>query len=200
LSAAPTSERPDSKLRGHHPHETPRQRFLQRLAGDVLLVWRMERHHPARVVDGPGARAAAGGDRAPEGILEATAFSRRIDSGMRNRAGEIRGEDRTIARVHQRCSISQSTNHPSQNAPITASVVTKASTNRRDADVGRRTRTSRGSSATAPAKSSSGTGRVQLMRVRYQTALRPRALKVCARVDTLPVTPMAAAVRSGAVR
>jgi hypothetical protein len=33
---------------------------------------------------------SAGGDRAPEGILQGAAFERRIDAGMRNRAGGTR--------------------------------------------------------------------------------------------------------------
>ena len=80
----------------HEPHQTPGQRFLQRLAVEVLFLGRVQRHHPAGMVDGPGAIAAAGGDRRAEGILQGAAFERRIDAGMRNGAGEIRGQDRAL--------------------------------------------------------------------------------------------------------
>ena len=44
-------------------HQARSESFLQRLAGEVVLLRRMERHDPTGVVDGPGARAAGGGDR-----------------------------------------------------------------------------------------------------------------------------------------
>ena len=72
--------------------------------------------------------------------------------------------ERAIA--HQRCSNSQSSTHASQTRAMSASVVRKASTTSRGADVGRRTTAARGRSATTPAKSRSGAGRIQLMRAR----------------------------------
>jgi hypothetical protein len=65
---------------------------------------------PAGMADIPRAGVAPRGDRAPKGILQGTAFSRRICAGMRHDAG---GTPRVISRqdrptcwfVHQRCSI-----------------------------------------------------------------------------------------------
>jgi hypothetical protein len=41
----------------------------------------MERHHPAGMADGPGAGAAAGGNRRMQGVLQGAVFLRRIDAG-----------------------------------------------------------------------------------------------------------------------
>jgi hypothetical protein len=49
------------------------------------------------VVDVPPARAAAGGDRRAEPVLQGAALSRRIDAGVRNRAGEI--ASRTFTKI-----------------------------------------------------------------------------------------------------
>jgi hypothetical protein len=43
------------------------------------------------MVDVPPARAAALGDRGAQRILQSSAFKRRIDAGLRHRAGEIAG-------------------------------------------------------------------------------------------------------------
>ena len=58
---APSTSCPNEEawfLASNHPS----QPILQHLAGEVLFLWRMERHHPARVVDVPGALAAASRD------------------------------------------------------------------------------------------------------------------------------------------
>ena len=86
-------KRPDADLRRHQPDQTPGEGFLERPAVEVLLFRGIERHHPAGMVDVPPAIAAAGGDRRAQRILQGAAFERRIDAGMRNRAGEIPGED-----------------------------------------------------------------------------------------------------------
>jgi hypothetical protein len=54
----------------------------------------MQRHDPlaARVVDGPRAIAATGGNLAAKRILQGTAFKRRIDAGLGDGAGEISGK------------------------------------------------------------------------------------------------------------
>jgi hypothetical protein len=118
------------------------------------------------MIDVPPAIAAAGGDRRAQCVLQGVAYKCRIDAGICQRAGEIRCKDQTMARTHQRCSILLSAAHASQNAPMMASVVMKASAMRRREAVGRRPTTARGHSATTPANSRSGVGRVQLMRAR----------------------------------
>jgi hypothetical protein len=75
--------------------------------------------------------------------------------------------------VHQRCSINQSSTHAAHTAAITANVTARASTNKRAPDVGRRTTAASGQSATTPAKSRSGSGKNQLISVRYQTSQSP---------------------------
>jgi hypothetical protein len=54
-------ERSNAGFRGHEPHEAPGQRLFECLAVEVVFFRRMQRHHPASVVDVPGARASAGG-------------------------------------------------------------------------------------------------------------------------------------------
>jgi hypothetical protein len=56
----------------------------------------MKRDDPARMVDGPGASVAAGGDRASQGTLQVTAFHRRVDLDLDHSATEIRSQDRPI--------------------------------------------------------------------------------------------------------
>jgi hypothetical protein len=55
-------EWPDADLRCHQPDETPSEGCFERAARECLLRRRAQRHHPTRVVDGPGAGVAAGGD------------------------------------------------------------------------------------------------------------------------------------------
>lgn len=61
-------QRPDPSLRDYEPQEAPGEAFPERLAGDVLLLGRMERHHPAGMVDVPRAGAAATRDGLRERI------------------------------------------------------------------------------------------------------------------------------------
>ena len=68
---APSDQkRPDPDRGCHQPHQTPGERYLQRLVREILLFPGMQRYHPTRVVDVPGATTAAGGDRRAQGILE----------------------------------------------------------------------------------------------------------------------------------
>src|SRR5688500_5978995 len=62
LPARSDQKRADSQLRCHQPHQTPREGFFQRLAGEVVFFRRMQRHHPTGMVDGPGVVATAGSD------------------------------------------------------------------------------------------------------------------------------------------
>ena len=103
------------------------ERFPERALIAVLFLRGMQRHHPAGVIDVPGAVPAAGGDRAAEGILQSKAFKRGIDPSLRHGTGEIRGEDEAITRTHQRCSKNQSATHASQTSAIITSAVRKAS-------------------------------------------------------------------------
>jgi hypothetical protein len=59
----------------------------------------VQRHHPTGKVDVPAATAAARGDRSPECILQAVARQRRINAGLRHRAGEIPRVDRRSAEL-----------------------------------------------------------------------------------------------------
>jgi hypothetical protein len=93
-------KRPNAQLWRCEPLEAPGKRLLQRLAEEVLLLRAVQGHHPAREVDVPPAIAAPDGDHRAQRILERTAFSRRIDAGIRHRAGEIPGEDGTISSAH----------------------------------------------------------------------------------------------------
>ena len=87
----------------YEPLQAPGKRFLERLAIEGLLFRGMQRHHPARVVDGPGARAAAVRDLAMEGSLRGAVVESRSDAGpgtaLRRRnvqaAGRIAGDGRT---------------------------------------------------------------------------------------------------------
>ena len=106
---------PGPQLRCHEPDQTPGQRLFARAPVEDLVFRRMGPHDPraARVVDIPGARAAAGGVSPAQGILhvEGAALSHRIDSDIRHGTGGtrrvIRCQDRAIRWTHQRCSISQ---------------------------------------------------------------------------------------------
>ena len=65
---------------------------------EVLVLWTMERCHPAGMIDGPGARAAMGCDGSAEQILQgSTSFLRRVNAGLGDGAGDtrkvIRGEE-----------------------------------------------------------------------------------------------------------
>ena len=163
MQALLDEKRPDPRLRRHEPDQAPSQRLFQRPAGELLLLRRMERHDPARVVDIPGARAAAGGDGRSQRILQGAAFEGGINARLGDGASEIRGQGECLTAAHQRCSMSSSTTYANQTSAITASMVTNASTTRRGADVGRRTSASRGRSATA-ANSSRGTDRTAFRR------------------------------------
>src|SRR5215213_1607469 len=66
------------------------------------------------MVDVQTATAAARSDRYAERILQGAAFERGINTGLDDGAGEIRGEDRTMVLIHQRCSTNQESAH---NAP-----------------------------------------------------------------------------------
>ena len=96
-----------------------------------MFLRRMERDHPAGMVDVPSPIAAAGRNGRAERIPQGAAFQRRIDVGMRNGAAKISGKNRSIGsgtrRIHQRYSINQRITHPSQTAPMTASVASKTS-------------------------------------------------------------------------
>ena len=74
----------------HEPHQGPGERLVQRPAVQGLRVGSVQDDDPAGVVGGPGSVAAAGGDRASQGILEVTALKRRIDAGVGNYAGGTR--------------------------------------------------------------------------------------------------------------
>ena len=82
---------------------------------------------------------------------------------MGNGACEIAGKDRAVGCAHQRCSISQSMIHPSQTRAMIARVAAKTSATKPWSETGRRTAEARGHSATSPANSSSGVGRVQFV-------------------------------------
>ena len=57
-----------AQLRGHEPHQTSGEGFLEGAAGELLpprgMALRAPRHHPADLVDLPRVIAAARGDRA----------------------------------------------------------------------------------------------------------------------------------------
>jgi hypothetical protein len=87
---------PDSQLRRHEPHQTPGERLFQRLAIEILFLARVQRHHPARMVDGPGAIAAARGDRCSQDILQGAAVQGRVHAGLGEGASEIPCQHRAI--------------------------------------------------------------------------------------------------------
>ncbi len=64
---------------------------------EVVFFRRIERHHPAGIVDVPEAVAAAGGDRAPQGILQGAAFECETDASPGDGSGEIQDQDRVMA-------------------------------------------------------------------------------------------------------
>jgi hypothetical protein len=68
--------------RRHQPDQTPGKAFLERLAVEVLFLGMMESHHPAVMIDGPGARAAPRGDGREEGILQVTPVGGGIYPGL----------------------------------------------------------------------------------------------------------------------
>jgi hypothetical protein len=117
----------------------------------------MQRHHPARMVDGPGARAAAGGNGMAKGILQGASVQRGINPGPGDGASEIWCQVQTITRAHQRCSSSQRATHPSQTSAMMASAVMTVSTTTRDSGTGRRTQDTRGTRAVRPG-SAAGSG------------------------------------------
>jgi hypothetical protein len=80
----------------HHPDQTPRQRFLERLAGEDLLCRRVPCHDPARVFGISRAIAAAVGELTARDTphVESAAFERRIDAGIRHGAGAPAGSSR----------------------------------------------------------------------------------------------------------
>ena len=49
-----SEERSDANLRRHEPDQAPGERFLERLAREVLFLRRVRGHDPARVVDAAG--------------------------------------------------------------------------------------------------------------------------------------------------
>jgi hypothetical protein len=67
-------KRPNPQLRRDQPDQTPGQGALQRFAREVLLFRRAQRHHLTGMVNGPRARAAAGGDRRSQRVLQGTAI------------------------------------------------------------------------------------------------------------------------------
>jgi len=77
-------KRPDPDRRGHEPHETAGKGLLKGTTEEGLFLGRVQRHHPAGVVDVPRAIAVAGSDCSAEGILPGTAVHRRIYAGMRH--------------------------------------------------------------------------------------------------------------------
>jgi hypothetical protein len=153
-------ERPDPQLRCHQPDQAPGKRFLERLAVKGLLFRRMQRHHPARMVDVPRARAAARGDRAAQRVLEGTAVQRGIDARLGDGTGGtrrvIRVQHRTITRAHQHCSIAQRATHASQTSAMTAGPMKRTFATRPPADLGRPTTAARGSTPMTRANNRSG--------------------------------------------
>jgi hypothetical protein len=105
-----SDSQPDSQLRRHQPHQAPGQRVFKRLAVEILLLWGMQRHDPAGVVDGPGALAAAGGDDSQERILQGAFFSPRSDAGLSHGAGALGGA--SVARRGDQLRSSAATVHP----------------------------------------------------------------------------------------
>jgi hypothetical protein len=63
---------------------------------DGLLLWRAEHHHPPGVVDIARARAAAGGDRRAQRVLQNTVLEGGINPGLDDASGKVRCEDRII--------------------------------------------------------------------------------------------------------
>ena len=57
-------QRPHTNLRRHQPDQAPGQRFLEGLPEKRLFLGREQHHHPAGMIDGPIAGAAARGDDA----------------------------------------------------------------------------------------------------------------------------------------
>jgi hypothetical protein len=51
----------DSQLRRHQPHQPPGERVLQHRGGEILFIRTVVRHHPAGMIDGPGAGATPRG-------------------------------------------------------------------------------------------------------------------------------------------
>jgi hypothetical protein len=88
----------------HDPHPTPGQHFFHRLAGEVLLFRRVQRHDPTGVIDVPLVSPRRCAIAARKASCSA-AFSRRIAVGIGHRAGEIPGKDRAFGSAHDRCSI-----------------------------------------------------------------------------------------------
>jgi hypothetical protein len=62
-----TTKRAHSQLRRHQPHQTPGERLFQRPAIELVPLGGIQRHHPAGMVNRPGAIPAAGGDGIPKG-------------------------------------------------------------------------------------------------------------------------------------
>jgi hypothetical protein len=115
------------------------------------------------MVDCPPAIAAAGSDRRSQRILQGAAFSRRIDAGMRNRAGEISGKDRPIVSAHHRCSIHQETAQAAIHATAVPTPMISTSTKSLTCDVGLAIRGQATTSASRPANGRRWTGINQVM-------------------------------------
>jgi hypothetical protein len=67
-------ERPYAYLRSHQPDQAPSEAFLERPAGELLLLRWAQHHDPAGMVDGPPAIAPMMRDLSQQRVLEGTAL------------------------------------------------------------------------------------------------------------------------------
>ncbi len=74
LPARSGQKRSDPQLRRHEPHQAPGEGFFQRPAGELVPLRGIHRHDRGGMVDGPGALAAASGDRCTERVLQGAAL------------------------------------------------------------------------------------------------------------------------------
>jgi hypothetical protein len=76
-----------SPLRRHQPHQAPVEGIIERAAVTVLHLGRVERHHPADMVDVPRAGATACGDRFAERVPHGAGAHAGVDPPLEGRAG-----------------------------------------------------------------------------------------------------------------
>ena len=160
-------ERADPQLGRHQPHQAPGQRFLERPAVELLPFRGIQRHHPAGMVDVPLAIAPTVRDFTEEGILQNAAFECRIDAGVRNRAGEISGKDRTFGSAHQRCSIHQESAHTAPHAALMPTPMIRTSTKSLTWDVGFDNRSQATTGAKRAARGTSSADKSHVMEASY---------------------------------
>jgi hypothetical protein len=96
-------ERRDAQLRRHQPDQAPGRRLLERLTVKLLILGRHEHHHPAGMVDGPVAGAAARRNGTTKRCLQLAGFERGVNTRLRHSAGEVGREGRGTPSRHQRC-------------------------------------------------------------------------------------------------